>query len=356
MDTEIKFLKQLATNEDELVFAFDSRASSFVFISPSIGPILGIEVEQVQENPSVLNTMLHPDDRSFVLEELNSLMRNKKAIRMEFRLLLPNARIKWLCLKAYPVSSSTGQQLVAGMAEDITRRKEYELNLYDIKEQKNTVLQILGHDLRAPLHTIQMSTNLLRDELQEASEDTRKIFNIITTTCRNSLQMIGRILEVEFLEMQKTELTTTRTELVSRIRNQIDTYLIGDDRKQFSIGSNKPTVYARVDVVRFILIIENIISNAYKFTAPEGKIDIHIEEKEETVLISIADNGIGIPEKHKPIIFDKFTKARRVGLNGSRPVGLGMHIIKKMVEMHQGKIWFESEEGVGTAFYVEVPR
>lgn len=355
MDTEIKFLQQLASGSDELVFAFDSQESSFAFISPSISSILGVEVEQVQENPSVLTTLLHPDDADFVMQELNSLRMDRKTVRLEFRLLLPNAKIKWLCLKVYPVKSSD-KALLAGKVEDITQRKEYELNLYNIKEQKDTVLQILGHDLRAPLNTIQMSANLLEDELQSASEDTRKIFEIINTTCRNSLQMISRILEVEFLEMQKTGLTKTRIELVNRIRNQIDTYLIGDERKQFSISSNKPSVYAEVDVVRFILITENIISNAYKFTAPDGKIDINIEEKDETVLISIADNGIGIPEGYKPIVFDKFTKARRIGVDGSRPVGLGLHLIKKLVELHEGKIWFESREGEGTTFYVEIPR
>lgn len=355
MDTEITFLKQLATASDDLVFAFDKQASSFAYISPSVGRALGIEAEQLQEDPSGLTALVHPDDRNFVVREIESFLRDEKPVRLEFRLLLQNAEIKWLCLKGYPVKSSSGKPLLAGMAEDITQRKEYELNLYDVKEQKDTVLQILGHDLRAPLNTIQMSATLLEDELKSASEDTRKLFDIINTTCRNSLQMISRIMEVEFVEMQKTELTKTRTELVSRIQNQIETYMIRDQRKQFSLNSNKPTVYARVDVVRFMLITENIISNAYKFSAPEGKIDINIEEKEETVLISIADNGIGIPEGYKAIIFDKFTKARRVGVDGSRPVGLGLHLIKKMVEAHGGKIWFESREGVGTTFFVELP-
>lgn len=355
MEPEITLLQQLAEKSDELFLAFDSQDSSFAYISPSIHSLLEVEAEQVQHKPSVLLELLHPDDREFVVQELRAMQKEAKAVRLDFRVLQANSQIKWLCLKGYQVNTKSENTLLIGIAEDITQRKEYELNLYDIKEQKNTVLQILGHDLRAPLHTIQMSAALLEDELKDASPESGKLFDIIVTTCRNSLHMISEILEVEYLEMQKTSLTKTRTELVSRIRNQVDTYLIGDEKKQFSVSANKPTVYARVDIVRFILITENIISNAYKFTEPDGRIDIHLEEKEDRVLITVADNGIGIPDEFKPIVFDKFTKARRVGVDGSRPVGLGMHIIKKMVEMHDGKIWFESQEGKGTTFYVEIP-
>jgi two-component system sensor histidine kinase VicK len=83
-----------------------------------------------------------------------------------------------------------------------------------------------------------------------------------------------------------------------------------------------------------------------------------VEDKEDrgTVLIWVADNGIGIPKKYHASLFDKFTKARRPGLREEPTVGLGMSIIKTIVEWHKGKIWFESEEDKGTTFYVEIPR
>ena len=90
-------------------------------------------------------------------------------------------------------------------------------------------------------------------------------------------------------------------------------------------------------------VINNLISNSIKFTPDGGEITVSLEEKENTVLITVADTGIGIPEKYHDTLFDKFTRARRPGIKGEPSVGLGMSIIKTIVEWHQGTIWFESQ-------------
>lgn len=105
-----------------------------------------------------------------------------------------------------------------------------------------------------------------------------------------------------------------------------------------------------------MLIIENLLTNAYKFTNDDGRIEVSVEERQGTILIKVADNGIGIPEKLQLLIFDKFTKARRRGTQGEQTVGLGMHLIRTMVEQLEGRIWFESQEGVGSTFFVELPK
>jgi two-component system sensor histidine kinase VicK len=73
------------------------------------------------------------------------------------------------------------------------------------------------------------------------------------------------------------------------------------------------------------------------------------------VLLSVADEGVGIPERLHPVLFDRFTKARRPGLRGEKSTGLGMFITRALVERHGGRIWFESREGAGTTFYVQLP-
>lgn len=110
--------------------------------------------------------------------------------------------------------------------------------------------------------------------------------------------------------------------------------------------------------MKFIQVITNLVSNAIKFTQDDGTISIHVEDKEDTgtLLITIEDNGIGIPDKYHASLFDKFTKARRPGLRKEPTIGLGMSIIKTIIEWHNGKIWFESEENKGTTFYLEIPK
>ena len=103
-------------------------------------------------------------------------------------------------------------------------------------------------------------------------------------------------------------------------------------------------------------VINNLISNSIKFTHDGGIISVSIEDKQDTVLFTVADNGIGIPAKYHDKLFDKFTKARREGLKGEPSTGLGMSIIKTIVEWNDGKIWFDSKENEGTTFYIELPK
>jgi len=102
--------------------------------------------------------------------------------------------------------------------------------------------------------------------------------------------------------------------------------------------------------------INNLISNALKFTPDGGNIDLFVKENKEDIIISITDNGIGIPAKYHTTLFDKFSKARRPGLKGEPSTGLGMSIIKTIIEWHGGQIWFDSEENKGTTFYIRLPR
>ncbi|KQS36369.1 sensor histidine kinase KdpD [Pedobacter sp. Leaf194] len=103
-------------------------------------------------------------------------------------------------------------------------------------------------------------------------------------------------------------------------------------------------------------VINNLISNSLKFTPDGGNIDIYIQENKRNIVVSVADNGIGIPKKHHAALFDKFTSARRSGLKGEQSTGLGMSIIKAIVDWHNGNIWFESEEKKGTKFFIELPK
>jgi two-component system sensor histidine kinase VicK len=94
-----------------------------------------------------------------------------------------------------------------------------------------------------------------------------------------------------------------------------------------------------------------MISNAIKFTPNGGRIGMRLAPQGERVVVSVADTGVGIPEA---LLFDKFTKARRPGLRGEQSTGLSMSVINTIVGLHQGRIWFDSTEGTGTTFHIEL--
>jgi two-component system sensor histidine kinase VicK len=126
-------------------------------------------------------------------------------------------------------------------------------------------------------------------------------------------------------------------------------------QKKFDFYYSDPVIHVSIDDMKFMQVLNNIYLNAIKFTPEQGVITTRVEKKERTVLISIEDNGIGIPKHLQPFIFEKFTRARRQGLKGEKTTGLGLSLAKLIVEWHNGKIWFTSEENKGTTFFVEIP-
>lgn len=359
MDVSKNFLQQLAARSNDLTFVYDYHSNAFIYLSDSAKAFFDIAVEEILRNPAVLAGLLQIEDRPYVMDKIEKLSNGMPYVDAEFRLFMPDQSLKWVRAKVYTLfnAGSKGTHL-AGIVEDITKRKEHEISLYTIKEQKDTVLQILGHDLRGPLNTISLAIELINQKISEDSRlQARKLLDIISSTCKHSLNLISEMLSLEYLETQKVHFKKVRFDIVDRICNQIEIYqLMGNNDKQFILTTSEQKVYATLDLTRFMLITENLLSNAYKFTKADGRIEVTIREEEKTILISVADNGMGIPEKLKPYIFDKFTKARRRGHQGEKPVGLGMHIVRMMVEQLEGKIWFESREGTGTTFFVELPK
>ena len=148
-----------------------------------------------------------------------------------------------------------------------------------------------------------------------------------------------------------------RVNIVEKVRQIIEQFQASEKklRKSFHLLSFSKSLFVTVDETKFMQAINNLLSNALKFTRDDGSIMVHIEDKRETFLIKVQDNGIGIPADMQPFLFDKFTKARRPGIKGEPSIGLGMSIIKTIVEWHKGRIWFESTEGKGSTFFIEVP-
>lgn len=146
--------------------------------------------------------------------------------------------------------------------------------------------------------------------------------------------------------------------LTARLKEVIEQYQQSEKKikKVFRLHAAQPDIYLPIDDLKLMQAINNLLSNAIKFTPAGGVITLSLEEQKETVLIKVEDNGIGIPGKYQDCLFDKFTPARRPGLLGKPSVGLGMSITKAIVEWHQGRIWFRSEEGKGTIFYIELPK
>lgn len=312
--------------------------------------------QSIEINGSYKNfvSLIMHDDLGHVENTFQKLKPGELSGNVEFRLVLQQ-RTYYIQLNA--LIDETDPDIISGRIMDITEQKLYQEKLVEFTNKKNAVLNIISHDLAGPLGTIQMLSTLLKDHFKTNTEERIiKIINMIESNSKRGIKMIQEFIKKEFLESIGVELQRKRCNLVEKLENLLDEYKSSEPHLNlgFIFNCDQPEVYAFIDEVKFMQAINNLISNSIKFTQDHGTISIGLQNDGKKVLLSIADNGVGIPAQFHEKLFDKFNLARRTGLRGEHSVGLGMSIIKTIVEWHEGKIWFESEENKGTTFFIEL--
>jgi signal transduction histidine kinase len=217
------------------------------------------------------------------------------------------------------------------------------------------IMRVMAHDLRNPLSGITGIAALLVEE-DEFSEDAKHMLKLIETTGVHSMEMINELLksgladENEAIQTQLIDLSALLFDSVELLQ-----FKASDKQQQLVFEGDNTPIMVKVNHEKIWRVFNNLIVNAIKFSHPDSVIHVGIKPNKKHVLVSVADSGIGIPDKDKDNVFEMFTTAKKPGTNGEQPFGLGLSISKKIVEMHKGKIWFKSNKGAGTTFYIELP-
>jgi signal transduction histidine kinase len=217
------------------------------------------------------------------------------------------------------------------------------------------VMRVMAHDLRNPLSGMTGLATLLIDE-DNFSEESKHMLKLIETTGTHSMEMINELLksgladETEQIAKQKLDIKSLLFDSVELLQ-----FKAKEKNQQLVFESDNTPIIANINHEKIWRVFNNIIVNAIKFSYQSGIINIAIHHNQSKVFISVADNGIGVPDTDKHHIFEMFTPAKKAGTNGEQPFGLGLSISKKIIEKHNGKIWFESSAGIGTTFYIELP-
>jgi two-component system, OmpR family, sensor histidine kinase VicK len=350
------YLETLAETTDQVVFAYETGSRKFTLLNPAFEKVWHKTRKSVLDNPAVLMKTIHPEDKPHVEQVFREVAEGAIIRNLEFRILLRDKTERWVCVKPRLAEDSSA---IIGYADDITEQKQYNNTLKKYSDKKNAILNILSHDLAGPLSMIHNLSTMLEEDLRSTGNgELTQLISLIERTSLQGMQLIQDFIKQEFLESASVDLIRRRVDLVQKIRESMEEYQFTQAMtgKTFHFLYSSEKVFLNLDDAKFLQVINNLISNAIKFTPDGGEITVSLEEKEKTVLIQVADTGIGIPEKYHAILFDKFTRARRPGIKGEPSVGLGMSIIKTIVEWHQGQIWFESQENKGTTFYIEVPK
>lgn len=356
---EDALLKQLGSVSKKIVFVFDLNKNRFRYLSPAFEAVWETSAQASQDDPASLLTSIHPNDQPNVLSYLQRLRAGSAYEEVEFKVLTPDEDLKVIRVEVYrlPVNGQE-ESIIGGFAQDISRQKQYENYLSEFGHRKNSALEIVSHDLRGPLGILQSLTQSLERDLQDKNyEEIADYAHLMQRVCLESLTLINDLLTEEHLRSPNVSVKKEWVDLVAKAKEVVENYRAAPTVSQaFDVQADTDQAFAEVDEVKFMQAMNNLISNAIKFSPPDGTITVTITEEKRGVQVAVSDNGIGIPEKLFPYLFDKYTKASRAGLRGEKSHGIGLHIVRDLVEVQGGKIWFESKENVGTTFYILLPR
>lgn len=256
------------------------------------------------------------------------------------------------CFKALlcPVRDSQGQVTGQVMTmHDLTEEKK-------VEQMKTDFVSTVSHELRSPLTAINGFASTLLNNPGLDQDTIRKSLGIIHKQSSRLSQLISDLLVIARIEEGRYHPEPVTVELSSLVERVIHLKQssVNDHKFHFKPPEDPAVVIADEDKVEQVLL--NLVDNAVKYSPSETTVSIDINEKENDFIISVADQGIGIPAGHMDRIFEKFY---RVDNSLSREIygtGLGLSIVKELVEAHQGKIWIYSEEGKGTKISFSLPK
>jgi two-component system sensor histidine kinase VicK len=218
---------------------------------------------------------------------------------------------------------------------------------------KNQVLGMVAHDLRNPLAAVESTAMLM--EMEEVDDETRENINIIKASCVKARGIILELLEAARNDNQNT-IETTQVDLNLFIRKIIDSWKIHNEtRNTITFNSSYIPLNVELNKEKFHRVMDNLISNALKFSKKNDIIEIRLDKENKMAIIEVKDHGLGIPKDMMPHLFDRFSKAGRTGLHGEESTGLGLSIVKQIVERHKGKIEAVSVENQGSTFTIKLP-
>ncbi|MCG8311109.1 MAG: ATP-binding protein [Cytophagales bacterium] len=227
--------------------------------------------------------------------------------------------------------------------------------LLSINEEKNNLMKILAHDLRNPLATAMSMTELVRFEKGNLSVEQYHASEIIWRGLNRMNDMIRKILDIKAAESQRVNLDMDILDVNELIGPLEKLFKIKAESKRiklnFFAGEEDSTIKADRHYV--MQIMENLISNAIKFSKPDKNVDVRIEDKGRVIRLSVRDEGPGIPKNELSGLFKKYHRLSPKPTGGEQSIGLGLSIVKKYVEVMEGKVWCESNVGKGSEFNVE---
>ncbi|MBC1221350.1 PAS domain S-box protein [Nostoc sp. UCD122] len=340
--------------------------------SEGIWEILGLEIGTEEPGVKPWVDFIHPDDRPQVMEGVEKVLAEGKEYYDEFRIVRRDNTVIWVASKGQIIRDADGQaERFLGVNIDISnrRRAEEEREELLLREQaareaaenanriKDEFLAVLSHELRTPLNPILGWITLLRT--RQLSEEKKAIaLETIERNAKLQTQLIADLLDVSRILQGKLTLNISSVDLAATIAAANETVALAAEAKSIQIHTEiAPDVQLFMgDASRLQQVVWNLLTNAVKFTPTGGEVKIKLESTNTCTQIQVSDTGKGITPDFLPYVFETFRQADSATTRKFGGLGLGLAIVRHIVEMHAGTVYANSKgEDQGATFTVKLP-
>jgi PAS domain S-box-containing protein len=347
---EEKFIKAFRASPNPITITTlaDSR---FVDVNSSFLRMSGYSLEEVIGHTAIeLNVRVDPDAYTRTLQQAldSGSVQNQE---LEFR--TKSGVIKTVLLSIELIDLS-GQQCILNILNDITERKRLE----------NELISLVSHELRTPMTSLLGALDLLGSgQLGTLTPQGQQVLTIATSNTERLTRLVNDILDLERMRSGKIDMQKVTCNIADLMTQAAEAMQAMADKAQVTLILNSIDAYCHVDPDRLLQTLTNLLSNAIKFSKPGGKIWLksaigaNLEQGQNlpTLHLTIQDQGRGIPADKLQVIFDRFQQVDASDSRQKGGTGLGLPICRSIVEQHEGKIWVESQLGIGSMFHIQLP-
>ena len=352
-DSEERF-RTLAESVSQLVWMARQNGDVFWF-NKRWYDYTGQTSEQVLGSP--WQAVHHPDQLSKVVEIWQHSIARGDPFEMEFPLRAADGTFHPFLTRVMPSRDAEGRIVYwCGTSTDITQRVEFEQSLKEASRRKDEFLAMLAHELRNPLSSIVNATLVV--ERTESEADREWATSIIRRNIKKLSRFVEDLIDVSRITQGKVALQKQRIDASSAIASAVEAVqpLIDEKKLHLSPHYEQGTLWCEADPLRLEQILLNLLSNAAHYTENQGQISLFAVNDGDELVITVQDSGIGIAPQLLHQMFDLFAQGERTLARTQGGLGIGLTLVKKLVEMHGGTVTAESAgPGKGSEFTVRLP-
>ena len=270
----------------------------------------------------------------------------------------PGAYVLWIALFVGAIYSGYRLQLNrARLKQELLMEHEQAEKLQELDSLKSNFFANISHELRTPLTLILGPLDLLLKRPVDEYAQTQ--YDIMKRNARRLLRLVNQLLDFSKLEAGRMKLQAAETDLVPFVKRIVASFMSMAERKHISLNfrAQERVLLCYIDVEKFEKILNNVLSNAFKFTSSGGRVDVSLKSaNDKHIELNVTDTGVGIPSDQMDKIFDRFYQVDGSQTRKQEGTGIGLALTKELIELHGGTISVTSQFGNGTAFTLRLPK